>query len=164
MPRARKDARAQPDGGLDEVHGDQDLASALRMVVSRLTRRMRSEHLEDWSMHLYSVLARIEEDGPQMVKRLAELERVKSSSMSLTVNKLVHDKLVIRQTDPDDGRRTRVVITAKGSRALQVDRRQREEWLAKHFASMPDADRQVMWRAIEIMSQIAETPDSPDDE
>jgi DNA-binding MarR family transcriptional regulator len=151
--------RPKPPPTGDDFKANQELASSLRMTVSRLTRRLRSQHNENWSMHHYSVLARIEEDGPQMVGRLAELERVKSSSMSATVNKLVNDRLVVREPDPEDGRRIRVAITAKGTRALLVDRGKREEWLAHHFSSLSSADRKAMWRAIEIMSQVAEIPE-----
>ena len=87
---------------------DTGLASALRISVARLTRRLRSERDPDNELlpvGQLSVLGLLNRYGERTVGELAALERVQPPSMTRTVNCLDEGGYVVRRkTRPTAGR------------------------------------------------------------
>lgn len=131
------------------------LAADLRVAVGQLIRRLRTEQ-KLFPLNQASVLGRLDREGPRSVADLAQAERVRPQSMAQTVGDLEADALVERRPDPDDRRRALVSLTADGRARIEEDRRVREGWLVKALEGLPEADRETIERAIEILSQLAD--------
>lgn len=132
------------------------LAADLRVVVGQLIRRLRSEQ-NLFPLNQASVLGRLDREGPCSVSDLAMAERVRPQSMAQTVGDLEADVLVTRSPDPDDRRRALVSLTAAGRARIEADRRAREGWLVKALERLPEADRDTIERAIEILGRLADS-------
>jgi len=130
------------------------LAADLRVAVGQLIRRLRSENL--FPITQTAVLGRLDRCGALSVSDLAAAERVRPQSMAQTVGDLEADALVEREPDPDDRRRALVKLTAAGKARIEADRAAREGWLVKALDELPDADRETIERAVEILARLAE--------
>jgi DNA-binding MarR family transcriptional regulator len=147
---------AQTDTGA-QIAADADiapLAADLRVVVGQLIRRLRSEQ-NLFPLNQAAVLGRLDREGPGSVSDLAAAERVRPQSMAQTVGDLEADALVERSPDPDDRRRALVSLTAAGRRRIEADRAARESWLVKAIEALPEADRETLERAVEILGRLA---------
>src|SRR6266480_13852 len=72
--------------------------------------------------------------GPRTLGELAAAEHVRPATMSKIVQALEQDGYVRRDSDPNDGRVSRVRATAKGERVMWRGRRRRVENLAALLA------------------------------
>ena len=132
------------------------LASDLRVVLGQLMRRLRAEHR--FSLSHGAVLGRLDREGPQSVSELAAAERVRPQSMAQTVSDLETEGLVSRRPDANDRRRAVVELTEAGQVVLQLDRRQREGWLAQGIAEgFSEAEQRVLAEAVGLLQRLAES-------
>ena len=130
-------------------------ASALRVVLGRLVRRLRARHRFPL-MHA-AVVGRLDRAGTSTVSELAACEGVRPQSMAQTVAELELGGLVARRPDPLDGRRMLVELTDEGRAALLDDRREREGWLAEAISQRLTAEEQLVLRqAVELLDRLAE--------
>ena len=129
------------------------LAADLRVAVGQLIRRLRSENLfpltQTW------VLGRLDREGPASVSDLAQALRVRPQSMAQTIGDLEAEGMVARSPDPNDRRRALVSLTAAGRARIEEDRAVREGWLVKALEELPEADRETIGRAVDILSRLA---------
>src|SRR5918992_3804513 len=86
------------------------LASSLAVSVSRLSRRLRKERHSELSPTQLTALGALLRQGPLTVGALARHENVQPPSMTRTVNSLEEMGMVIRESDPDDGRQVRLRV------------------------------------------------------
>jgi DNA-binding MarR family transcriptional regulator len=143
---------------VDPCSADLDLASLsseLRVVVGQLIRRLRAQYAFGWS-HA-AVLSRLYRDGPQFIGELAAAERVRPQSMSQTLADLEAEGLIERGPDADDGRRTRIAITARGRSALDADRAARDGWLAEQISGFTAAEQAALHDSLALLRRLAET-------
>ncbi|OJU84492.1 MAG: hypothetical protein BGO11_10150 [Solirubrobacterales bacterium 70-9] len=130
------------------------LAADLRVAVGSLIRRLRSENLfpltQTW------VLGRLDREGPGSVSDLAQALRVRPQSMAQTIGDLEAEGMVERSPDPNDRRRALVSLTTAGRVRIEEDRAVREGWLVKALEELPEADRETIGRAVEILGRLAE--------
>ncbi len=89
--------------------------------------------------------------GPRSIAALARAEQVRLPTMSRLVQALERDGLATRTADPADRRASRVHPTALGRSVLRRGRARRVEFLARRLASLPQADREVLSRAAELI-------------
>ena len=135
---------------------DPALASALRLAVMRLARRMRAERAESsLSLTALAALASVERLGPVTLGDLAAAERVRPPSMTRVVTGLHEAGLVAREPHPTDGRQVLLTVTADGAALLREDRRRREAWLAQRLRDLDDDDREVLRRAAAVLDRLA---------
>jgi DNA-binding MarR family transcriptional regulator len=78
----------------------------------------------------YGLLARLRELGPLRLSELAEHAGVDVSTASRQVLTLEKKGLVLRQSDPEDGRASRLALTQRGSTTLAKVRSARRQFLA----------------------------------
>lgn len=130
------------------------LASDLRLVCMRISRRVRFESTDALPPHQFSVLVRLEE-VPRTPRELADIERVSAPSMTRTVAGLVERGLVARQDDPTDGRQVILSLTPQGVAMLTHIRRRRDEWMATRLRTLPARDRAVLAQALTILTRVA---------
>ncbi|HEY3261402.1 MAG TPA: MarR family transcriptional regulator [Pseudonocardiaceae bacterium] len=137
--------------------GEQPLASRLRLAVVRLNRRLRAQR-NDSSMTLtqMSALSCLKKFGPLTPGELAARERVQPPSMTRVIAALEEHGLATRQPHPSDGRQAIVTITEQGVSYLAADAAARERWLDQRVAELTDGERELLARAVEVISRMAE--------
>ena len=138
---------------------DSGLASALRISVMRLSRRMRSERdprSELLPVGQLSVLGVLYRNGERTVGELATLERVQPPSMTRTVNCLADGGYVVRHKHADDGRQVVVTLSDKGRVTLAADRRRRDAWLAQRLRELTPDERSLLRQAAPLIERLAQ--------
>jgi DNA-binding MarR family transcriptional regulator len=140
--------------------GTRDLAaeaSALRVHVMRLARRLRSERAaEGLSPSQIAVLGRLHRDGPASPSALALAERVRPQSMAKTVATLERAGLVGRDRHATDRRQVVLSLTDAGRALLAEDRAAREAWLARAMnAELDERERALLIEAGELLDRLA---------
>src|SRR5580693_7943837 len=121
-----------------QTRSDAGLASALRISVSRLARRLRAERLTKGlepglSDTQLAALAALERHTAMTPGELAEHEKVQPPSMTRVIAALQERGLVTRAPHPTDGRQVKLTVTQQGRELVQQSRRLREAWLAKRL-------------------------------
>ncbi len=135
------------------------LATELRIVVSKLVRRLREQsNLGDLSWSHISVLTRLDRDGPASVTDLARSEGVRPQSMGATVSALEAAGMVVGEADPADGRRTILSLTRACRDLINANRAAREDWLFHALEAKLSADEQRdLTSALELLKRLAES-------
>ncbi|MBL7495381.1 MarR family transcriptional regulator [Frankia sp. CNm7] len=132
-----------------------ELASALRLSVMRLSRRMRQERSSSLSPTQIAALATLERHGPMTLGEIAAHERVQPPSMTRVITHLADAGLVARSAHPTDGRQVIAEITEAGRGLLDADRRRRDEWLAERLTELSDDEVAALRRAAPILELLA---------
>ncbi|MEV6826587.1 MarR family transcriptional regulator [Amycolatopsis sp. NPDC051102] len=146
----------------DTVHADAELADLSRRVregVGRLNWRMRAEADQgNPGPAVLAVLSRLYRAGTQTPTELAEAERLQPQSLTRILASLRLRGWVDRVPDPDDGRRSRVSITADGLAVLRRYSSQRERWLAVALeTTLSPTERQLLRLAADLLIRLADT-------
>ncbi|MGZ4471748.1 MAG: MarR family transcriptional regulator [Nocardioidaceae bacterium] len=136
---------------------DAGLASALRVCIARLSRRLRSERdpANELSVGQLSVLGDLFRNGSCSVGELAAQERVQPPSMTRTVNCLEEGGYVVRRPHETDGRQVVVTLAPKGEETLASDRRRRDAWLAQRLRELTPEERAALRKAAPILERLA---------
>jgi DNA-binding MarR family transcriptional regulator len=113
-----------------------EAAAALRVSIGLLLRRMRQVRPDgELSLPETSALARLDRSGPATSSALAKEEHISPQSMGATLAALEARGLVVRQPDPDDGRRAVLTLTGAGQQVLRDKRSARVAQLAAALSS-----------------------------
>ena len=137
------------DGGADD-----ELPARLRLVVTRLARRMRQEGGEGLTPSQNAALASIDRFGPLTPSALATIERIQRPTATRVIKNLEAEGLVVREGDPTDGRVSRVRTSADGRRLLARARTRKTAYLAKRLRRLDPEERAVLARAAEILERL----------
>jgi DNA-binding MarR family transcriptional regulator len=134
-----------------------DLASALRLSVMRLGRRLRHERTDaTLSLTQLATLATLYRHGPLTPRELAERERVQPPSMTRVLAALEERGLVDRVRHPTDGRQVLVSVTETARKMLTDDRRRREAWLTKRLGELTSEERETLHAAAPLLERLAQ--------
>lgn len=133
-----------------------ELASRLRLAVTRLARRLRTQLPGELSPSQLATLASVERLGPITLGELSAAERVKPPTMTKIVACLEEQGLVSRTVDQSDRRVARVEATPSGLSFLDDSRQQKDAYLAQRLRTLPDADRIALEQAAEVLERILE--------
>jgi DNA-binding MarR family transcriptional regulator len=136
---------------------DAGLASALRVSLMRLARRLRNERdpADDLSVHHLAVLGTLWRNGEMSIGDLAAAEKVQPPSMTRTVNALVERGLIARTAHPADKRMVVVGLTDAALNVLEESRRRKEAWLTKRLAELTPDERQILREAAPILDRLS---------
>ena len=132
------------------------LPSRLRMVVTRLARRLRQQGESAASPTQLAALATIERDGPLTLGALAAIERVRPPTITAAVGRLEEQGLVRRRTDARDRRVARVEITSRGRRLLAESRSRKTAYLEQQLAALSADERATLAQAATILERVLE--------
>ena len=138
---------------------DAELASRLRLAVTRLARRLRTQLPGDLSPSQLATLASVERLGPITLGELSAAERVKPPTMTKIVGCLEEQGLVSRTVDQSDRRVARVEATGEGRRFLDQTRKQKDAYLAERLRGLDPADRAALERAAAVLERLLEADD-----
>src|SRR5437764_1725816 len=89
--------------------------------------------------------------GPRTLGELAGAEHVRPATMTRIVQALEQDGLVRRESDPDDGRVTRLHATAKGERVMWRGRERRVANLATLLSGLTEQEVTRVHEAAELV-------------
>src|ERR1700759_4058810 len=129
---------------------DAGLATALRISISRLARRLRVERLglggtetalSDIQLAALSALERHQAMTPG---ELADYEKVQPPSMTRVIAVLEERNLVQRTAHPTDRRQVILTVTAEGRALVHRVRRRKEAWLAQRLDELSEAEVEVL--------------------
>jgi DNA-binding MarR family transcriptional regulator len=134
---------------------DSALASALRLSVVRLNRRLRGQRA-DHSITLtqLAALSTLKKHGPLTPGELAAYEKVQPPSMTRVLAALEERGLVDRSPHPSDGRQALVELTEAGRDLLEQEVRMREAWLSRRLAELTAEERAVLSAASELIDRL----------
>jgi DNA-binding MarR family transcriptional regulator len=142
---------------------DAVLATAMRISISRLARRLRVERLglggtetvlSDIQLAALSALARHDSMTPG---ELAEHEKVQPPSMTRVIAVLEERGLVRREPHATDRRQVILTVTDDGRDVVQRVRRRREAWLAQRLQELTPEERQILGAAAPILEKISQS-------
>ena len=145
-----------------EHRSDPGLATALRISVSRLARRLRVERAAaglgepDLSETQLAALAALERHGAMTPGELAEHEKVQPPSMTRVISALVDSQLVRREPHPSDRRQVMLTATDSGRGLVIKARRRREAWLAQRLKELSPAERAALRAAAPILETLSQ--------
>lgn len=153
-----EDTSANEDPVQLESDADAHLASAFRIAVMRLSRRLRSERSDETlGLSQLSALATLIRNGPLSPTALADLERIQPPSMTRVITALEERGLLERAPHPTDGRQSVIAITDAGRAIVLEDRRRRAAWLAQRFATLSPEEQQQIADALPLIERIGES-------
>jgi DNA-binding MarR family transcriptional regulator len=136
---------------------DLELASTLRMSVTRLARRLRGQR-SDLTLTLtqLAALATLERHGAMTPGELADHEKVQPPSMTRVLAVLEERGLVDRTPHPTDRRQQLVTVTKDAKAMLRDDRKRRDAWLARRLAELLPEERDVLRAAAPLLERLAQ--------
>ena len=146
-----------------QQRSDTGLATALRISVSRLARRLRVERLMPelaepaLSDTQLAALATLERHGAMSPGDLAEHEKVQPPSMTRVIAALVDWELVTRAPHPTDRRQVILTVTPAGRSLVQRVRRRKEAWLAQRLAELSPQERATLREAAPILEKLSQS-------
>jgi len=145
-----------------QTRSDAGLATALRISVSRLVRRLRAERLAKGlepglSDTQLAALAALERHTAMTPGELAEHEKVQPPSMTRVITALEERGLVTRQAHATDRRQVVLTVTEHGRTVVQQARRLREAWLAQRLRELTPQERQALRAAAPILEKLSQS-------
>jgi DNA-binding MarR family transcriptional regulator len=147
----------------EAVQTDAALATAMRISISRLARRLRVERLglggtetvlSDIQLAALAALARHDSMTPG---ELAEHEKVQPPSMTRVIAVLEERGLVRREPHATDRRQVVLTVTNEGRDVVQRVRRRREAWLAQRMQELTPDERQILLAAAPILEKLSQS-------
>ena len=133
-----------------------ELASRLRIGVTRLARRLRREADVNVTPTLLSAIATVEQHGPLTAGDLAAHEQVRKPTATRLIGALLAKDLVERTADLSDGRIVWLKLSPEGRRVLHRARRRKDEFLARRMKRLSPEDQSTLARAIGILERLME--------
>src|ERR1022692_2558880 len=129
-----------------QSRSDAGLATALRISVSRLARRMRAERAAQGLQP---------ELSDTQLAALATLE--KPPSMTRVIAALEERGLMQRMPHPTDRRQVVLTVTDHGRDVVRQVRRLREAWLARRLRDLTPAERATLREAVPILEKLSQS-------
>lgn len=134
------------------------LASALRLSVVRLNRRLRSQRADNTvSLTQLAAMSTLDFHGPMSPGELAMHEKVQPPSMTRVIAGLEEKGMLTRRPHPTDGRQVIVELTEAGRELCRDEVRMREAWLSQKVDELDAEDREVIRRAVDVINRMVES-------
>ncbi|TDC09480.1 MarR family transcriptional regulator [Nonomuraea longispora] len=139
-----------------DLRSDAGLASALRVSMARLTRRLRRQAAaHSLTPTQFATLAAVERHSGITPGELAELEKVQPPSMTRVIAKLEERGLVARTPHPIDRRQVTVTVTEAAEKLLKEERRRKEAWLTQRLKDLSSEERAILRQAAPILEKLS---------
>ena len=137
----------QPALSLEDVN-------RLRLVITRLHRRMRQQANAGITPSQLAVLGTLSRLGPLTLGELAAAEAVQPPSITRIANALEERGLVERNVVSDDRRSHRLRLTPRAKRLMQTIRDQRTAWLADRVGELGPRTARDLERGIAALERL----------
>ncbi|MEU7833958.1 MarR family transcriptional regulator [Nonomuraea sp. NPDC052129] len=138
------------------LRSDAGLATALRVSLARLTRRLRRQAAaHSLTPTQFATLAAVERHSAITPGELAELEKVQPPSMTRVIAALEERGLVSRTPHPTDRRQVTVTVTEAAQKLLKEERRLKEAWLSQRLRDLTAEERAILRQAAPILEKLS---------
>jgi DNA-binding MarR family transcriptional regulator len=118
---------------------------ALLMATVRVGRRLRTRLPGDeFEFSSLGLLKTVAYRGPIRLSSLAAALTLDASTVSRHVRALEDRGMLERTVDPEDGRASRIAVTAQGLRALEDGAERRRVLIGEVLADWDDPDREAL--------------------
>ncbi|WP_250214624.1 MarR family winged helix-turn-helix transcriptional regulator [Acrocarpospora catenulata] len=139
------------------LRSDAGLASALRVSLARLNRRLRKQGTgHSLTPTQLATLAAVERHTAMTPGELAEHEKVQPPSMTRVIANLEERGLVARSPHPSDRRQVSISVTPDGAALLKEERRLKEAWLAQRLKDLTPEERATLRLAAPILERLSQ--------
>ncbi|MBO3748923.1 MarR family transcriptional regulator [Streptosporangiaceae bacterium NEAU-GS5] len=136
--------------------GDAALASALRVSLARLNRRLRKQAVGHvLTPTQLATLSSVERNGSMTPGELADQEKVQPPSMTRVIANLEERGLVARSPHPNDRRQVTVSVTEAGAELLKEERRLKEAWLHQRIKELTAEERASLRAAAPVLEKLS---------
>src|SRR5215469_4231239 len=146
------------------TRSDTGLATALRISISRLARRLRVEQrvgvggpetaLSDIQL---ASLAALERHQAMTPGELADYEKVQPPSMTRVIVVLEERRLVQRSPHPTDRRQVILTVTPEGRALVHRVRRRKEAWLAQRMEDLTPEELAALRAAAPVLEKLSQS-------
>jgi DNA-binding MarR family transcriptional regulator len=133
-----------------------EVASSIRLSVTRLARILRQQDGEGLTPSTGSALALLNRYGAMTLGELATREHVAAPTVTRIVEKLQAAGLVSRKVSERDGRVTYVEISEEGRRVMLDARSRRTQWLISHFEGLSPDDLEALGHAAPVLERLVD--------
>jgi DNA-binding MarR family transcriptional regulator len=140
--------------GIDQ--SEAELASRLRLSVTRLHRRLRQHNVGGLTPSQASALASINRLGAPTLGELAVTESIQPPSMTRIVGNLEAAGYVKRVVDPADRRVARVALLTSGRKVLQQNRSLKNAFLARQLHQLDEEERVALDQLTGLLERLLE--------
>jgi len=137
-----------------DTNTDVELAARLRLVVTRLARRLRQQSAEGLTPSQISALSSIERHVAVTPSELAALERIQRPSATRLLNGLMDAGLITRQADSSDRRVARLSLTREGVAVLKRGRSRKNAYLARKLRTLQPEELEALERAAAVIERL----------
>lgn len=143
---------------MPELVDGRAVAAALQVSIGVFVRRLRQTPVPGAvALPEIAALSRLEHAGSTTASELARAEQITPQAMGVTLAGLERRGLVKRRSDPADGRRVVMSITAAGRAALRSKHNGRTEQLASVLGSrFTDTEIRTLLAAGPLIERLAE--------
>ncbi len=131
------------------------LGSQLRLVILRLSRRLRQQNVGEVSPSQLSALSTVAQRGELTLGELAAIERIAPPSMTRIAARLEEQGLLERRADALDRRVARVAVSQAGQALLDENRTRRDAFLSKRLQEFTEEERALLKRAVPLLERLA---------
>lgn len=133
-----------------------ELASRLRLGVTRLARKLRQAGEPGVTPALLSALSAVDRGERMTIGELCAVEQVQPPTMTRMVAALVAAGLVARESDSADRRVAWVSVTPEGAKLLQRSRGRNDAYLVKRMRALAPRELAVLEEAAGILERLTE--------
>jgi DNA-binding MarR family transcriptional regulator len=144
----------------ERERAEAELASRLRMAVTRLHRRLRQQAAGGLTPSQASALVGVERLGSPTLGALAARESVQPPTMTKIVAALEELGYVTRVSDPADRRVARVTITPAGAETLRTVRSLKTAFLADRVQRLAPGDRAALDKLTDLLERLVDMDDA----
>ena len=131
-----------------------EIALALNRITTHLGRRLRRvDDRQTVGRARLSALAVLVFGGDRTMSELADEEGVTAATMHHVVAGLIDSGLAQRTVDPDDRRKYRIAVSAKGRRLMMSARAARLAMIEEGLASLTTDERGCVARALALLKR-----------
>lgn len=131
-----------------------ELASRLRLGVTRLARKLRQEAEPGITPSLLVALSSIDRASAMTIGELCAVEQVQPPTMTRIVAALVEAGLVAREPDLADRRVAWVRVTPEGTKLLHRSRKRKDAYLARRLRDLEPHELDVLDEAAAILERL----------
>lgn len=131
-------------------------AARLRLVIARLSRRLRQEAGGGVTPSQLSALATLDRMGPLALRDLAAAEGVGSSTLTRIVAALEDEELIERAVDPTDRRIALVRVAPAGRALLRAARDRGTRLLEQRIEGLDDRRQAQLATALPLLEALLE--------
>jgi DNA-binding MarR family transcriptional regulator len=144
---------------MTEKQDNARLAADLRMVISRLIKKLRVKSAASGAMSLTerSTLSLLDQHKELLPSELAAMEKITSQSMSQVLNHLLELGYILRRPSATDKRKVIISLSKSGQEMLHRMRHEREEWLQEALdKSCTARERDALRRALVPLTRLVD--------